>query len=123
MMTAILTDETRDLDDDDTLHARMRKGDARAATALYERHSAAAHAAALAVLGDARAADEAVHDVFVALLVRAARCEPPPGGVASWVVKAARQRAIERVAQSPDDGGDPVPASTLRQRSDKTNDR
>ena len=57
----------RDLDEEPTLHARIADGDPTAVDEAYRLHHAALRAFANRFLGDSSAAEDLVHDVFVAL--------------------------------------------------------
>lgn len=99
---------------------RARDGDEAAFGTLVRRHLPAAHAAALAVLGDAADAEDACQDAFVSALRRIDDCRPEEK-FRPWLLTIVRNRAIDlrrrqrvRRADSLDEmggGGEPPPAS------------
>src|SRR5688500_12645078 len=57
----------RDVDDDDDLIVRLRRGERMAIGEAYAAHHAAVRAFARRLVGDEAAAEDIVHDVFVRL--------------------------------------------------------
>lgn len=80
--------------EDAALVRRARDGDQAAFGALVRRHLPAAHAAALAVLGDAADAEDASQDAFVAALRRIDDCRPEEK-FRPWLLTIVRNRAID----------------------------
>ena len=83
--------------DDAALVDRVRSGDREALGALYDRYASLALAVALRVVGDRSAAEDLVHDSFVAVWQKIARFDPARGSVRSWILAIVRNRAIDRV--------------------------
>jgi RNA polymerase sigma-70 factor, ECF subfamily len=105
--------------EDAALVRRARDGDEDAFGALVRRHLPAAHAAALAVLGDAADAEDACQDAFISALRRIDDCRPEEK-FRPWLLTIVRNRAIDlrrrqrvRMADSLDAvGGADAPAAT-----------
>ena len=74
---------------------RLRAGDGDALVALYDRYAAAVHGLARAVLRDDRLAEEVTHDVFLGLWQRPQAFEPARGSFPGWLLRVARNRAID----------------------------
>lgn len=83
------------VDEDAVLIHRLAHGDEAALGALYDRHGRLAFALALRVVGDPETAEEVVQEVFVAVWRRAAGYDAAKGSVKSWLLAAARNRAID----------------------------
>lgn len=86
--TGILTDED--------LMLAMHHGDVEALGALYNRHRRAALSIALRVLEDPCAAEDAVHDAFLATWQRSETFDPARGSVRGWLLAIVRNAAIDR---------------------------
>src|SRR5688500_7172606 len=87
---------------DDRLHdarlaERIRSGDTEALGELYDRHSAAALATALRVVGSREEAEDVVHDAFVAVWRKIDRFDAERGSLRAWLMTVVRNRAIDRV--------------------------
>jgi RNA polymerase sigma-70 factor, ECF subfamily len=82
---------------DDSLVARMSRGDRAALGLLYERHAPRLRAVALYILRDAGEADDVLHDVFIEAWGRSADYAPERGTVSAWLGLRTRSRAIDRV--------------------------
>jgi RNA polymerase sigma-70 factor, ECF subfamily len=67
LLTLTRTPLTGELDEDESLVARLERGDPNAVGELYDQHHAAVRAFAKRLVGDASATEDLVHDVFVAL--------------------------------------------------------
>jgi RNA polymerase sigma-70 factor (ECF subfamily) len=78
---------------------RMANGDCPALADLYDRFSRPLYAAARRILGDAREAEDVVHDVFLALREKSAAFSAERGSPFAWAVALTRNRAIDRVRQ------------------------
>lgn len=78
---------------------RTAKGDRMAFAGLYDRFSRPLFATALRILGDAREAEDVVHDVFITLWHRSVEFSEDRGSPFSWAVTMTRNRAIDRVRQ------------------------
>lgn len=79
---------------DAALVHRAAAGDREAFGQLVRRHLPAAHAAALAVLGEAADADDCCQDAFVAALTRIEECRPAEK-FRGWLLVIVRNRAID----------------------------
>jgi len=82
---------------DARLAERIRSGDTTALGELYDRHSAAALATALRVVGDREEAEDVVHDAFVAVWRKIDRFDADRGSLRPWLMTVVRNRAIDRV--------------------------
>lgn len=82
-------------DSDEELVGRIRAGDRDALGALYDRHAGTALAVALRIVADRDEAEDIVHDAFVAAWRSIATFDPARGGLASWLVRLVRNRAID----------------------------
>jgi RNA polymerase sigma-70 factor, ECF subfamily len=87
---------------DDRMHdarlaERIRSGDTAALGELYDRHSAAALATAMRVVGDREEAEDVVHDAFVAVWRKIDRFDASRGSLRPWLMTVVRNRAIDRV--------------------------
>jgi RNA polymerase sigma-70 factor, ECF subfamily len=67
LLTLTRTPLTGELDEGESLVARLERGDPNAVGELYDQHHAAVRAFAKRLVGDATATEDLVHDVFVAL--------------------------------------------------------
>jgi RNA polymerase sigma-70 factor, ECF subfamily len=67
LLTLTRTPLTGELDEGESLIARLERGDPNAVGELYDQHHAAVRAFAKRLVGDAAATEDLVHDVFVAL--------------------------------------------------------
>ena len=83
--------------DDADLAGRIRNGDREALGELYDRHAAQAFAVAFRVLGDRSAAEDIVHDAFVAIWQRMDRFDPDRGTLRAWLMTIVRNRAVDRL--------------------------
>ena len=75
--------------------------DPEAFSAVYRRLAPSAHAAALAVLRDAEAAQDVVQDVFCAIWTRPDAYRPERGSLSTFVQLMARSRALDRLRSGP----------------------
>lgn len=112
---------------DASLVARAQDGDASAFESLVKRHIRAAHAVALAVLGETADADDAVQDAFLSAMQHLDSCWPVEK-FRAWLLTIVRNRAYDlkrrgrvRVAEELEDGTaaarDPSPLE-LAERSE-----
>lgn len=81
--------------DDAELAFRLRRGDAAALAALYDRYASAVHGLTRSILRDDRLAEEATHDVFLGLWQQPQAFEPARGSFGGWLLRVARNRAID----------------------------
>ncbi len=75
----------------------MALGDELAASALYDRHSAAMYGLALRMVGEAADAEEVVLDAFAQGWRDAARYDTGRGTVAGWLTTITRTRALDLI--------------------------
>lgn len=86
---------------DDTLLAeRIRSGDREALGELYDRYAPLALAMALRVVADRSAAEDVVHDAFVAIWQKIDRFDRSRGSLRAWLLTVVRNRAIDRVRRA-----------------------
>lgn len=74
----------------------MHRGNVEALGALYDRHRRAALSVALRILEDPCAAEDAVHDAFLAAWRRSETFDPARGSVRGWLLAIVRNAAIDR---------------------------
>jgi RNA polymerase sigma-70 factor, ECF subfamily len=84
--------------DDAQLVARLRHGDAAAASELYERHGSALLRFGIAMCNSRQTAEDVVHDTFVELLKHPSRFDPARGPVVAFLFGIARHR-MARIAR------------------------
>jgi RNA polymerase sigma-70 factor (ECF subfamily) len=94
--------------DDLDLIRRIRAGDREALGELYDRYAGIAMAVAVRTLQDRAAAEDVVHDAFVAVWDKMDRFDPERGSLRSWLLTIVRNRAIDRIrrTRSADDVSD-----------------
>lgn len=83
--------------DDAGLAERMRDGDREALGAFYDLYASQAFAVAVRVLGDQFAAEDVVHDAFVAVWQRMDQFDADRGSLRAWLLTIVRNRAIDRL--------------------------
>lgn len=81
---------------DEELVERMRGGEERALSELYDRHATTIYSLALAILRASADAEEVVADVFVQLW-RSADYDADRGAVGAYLTVLARTRALDRI--------------------------
>ena len=84
-------------DQDVVLAGRIRSGDREAVGELYDQYAGIAMAVALRVLHDRGAAEDVVHDAFVAVWQKIDRFDAAHGTLRSWLLAIVRNRAIDRL--------------------------
>src|SRR5208282_2923864 len=84
---------------DQDLIATIARGDQQAISVLYRRYGRLAYGIALRVLGDASAAEEVTQDVFQRVWEKAARYRAEKARVSTWLMRIARNRAIDVARQ------------------------
>jgi RNA polymerase sigma-70 factor (ECF subfamily) len=77
---------------DSSLVVRARRGEPAAFEALARRHLGAAHAVALAILGNGMDAEDICHDAFITALERLDDCRQPDR-FAAWLLQIVRNQA------------------------------
>lgn len=86
--------------DDALLVERVRSGDTLALGLLYDRYAPLALAVAQRMVGDRAAAEDLVHDSFVAVWQKIGRFDAARGSVRTWLMTIVRNRAIDRLRSS-----------------------
>jgi RNA polymerase sigma-70 factor (ECF subfamily) len=81
---------------DDLLLAAIGCGDAGALGLLYDRYNRLAIAVAYRVLGDRNAAEDTVHDAFLAVWRRVDSFDATRGSVRGWLLTIVRNAAVDR---------------------------
>jgi len=76
---------------------RIAARDDSALAALYDRHSRLAYSLILRIVRSAADADEVLQETFVRVWTRADSYDPRLGVPAAWLIRIARNRAIDRV--------------------------
>jgi RNA polymerase sigma-70 factor, ECF subfamily len=76
---------------------RIVSRDERAVGELYDRHSRVLYGLILRILRDRSEAEEVLQEVFVLVWTRADTYNPMLGSPAAWLVRVARNRAIDRL--------------------------
>jgi RNA polymerase sigma factor (sigma-70 family) len=82
---------------DDALLLRIANHDARALAELYDRHASLLFALIVRILRDRGEAEDALQDVFLRIWQRADTYNPVFGTPVAWLVRIARNRAIDRL--------------------------
>src|SRR5262245_21990039 len=82
---------------DIALLSRVADRDATAVAALYDRHSRLLYGLILRILRDRSEAEEVLQEVFVRAWTRAETYDVALGAPAAWLVRVARNRAIDRL--------------------------
>jgi RNA polymerase sigma-70 factor (ECF subfamily) len=82
--------------DDKTLAAELALGRHEALTVLFKRHSGAVFRTARRILGDSGEAEEVVQQVFLELYRQIGEFSPEKGSFASWLIRRAVYRAVNR---------------------------
>jgi RNA polymerase sigma-70 factor, ECF subfamily len=82
--------------DDAALAALVADGDQAAFGAVYDRHADVLFGAVARFLRDRQAAEEIVQDAFVAFWRQASTYEPSAGTLVGWLLRIARNKAIDR---------------------------
>jgi RNA polymerase sigma-70 factor (ECF subfamily) len=83
--------------EDRKLVTRVAGGDNHALGALYDRYAPHMLALARRMLGDAREAEDLIHDVFLEVWRQAADYDAARGSVRAWIVMRLRSRALDRL--------------------------
>lgn len=85
--------------DERLLLAAREKGDEQAFRLLYERHRLPLFRFAYRSIGDRQAAEDVVHDCFVALLQDSTRFDPARATLRTYLFAAARNQVLKRFAK------------------------
>jgi len=91
-----IVEGTQDPDDDAALLERIVARDACSVSVLYDRHARLLFNLILRILRDRADAEDVLQEVFVAVWTRAESYNPTLGPPAAWLVRIARNRAIDR---------------------------
>jgi RNA polymerase sigma-70 factor (ECF subfamily) len=91
--------ELRDLADEDLMQL-VRRGEADAFAAVYERHSSAAFSLAYRMCGSRAAAEDVVQEAFLSLWRSGARYDRARGSVRTWTLGIVHNRAIDSLRRS-----------------------
>jgi RNA polymerase sigma-70 factor, ECF subfamily len=83
-------------DGDTDLVAAITAGDRAALGHLYDRYVSLLLGLAQRILGDAREAEDLLHDVFLEVWRQAGAYDPARGTVRAWLVMRMRSRALDR---------------------------
>lgn len=83
--------------DDAGLAERMGNGDREALGAFYDLYAPQAFAVAVRILGDQFAAEDVVHDAFIAVWKAMDRFDADRGSLRAWLLTIVRNRAIDRL--------------------------
>jgi len=89
----------RDLADEDLMQL-VRRGEADAFAAVYERHSSAAFSLAYRMCGTRAAAEDVVQEAFLSLWRSGARYDRARGSVRTWTLGIVHNRAIDSLRRS-----------------------
>lgn len=90
-------DPTGDRDGDGALAARIAAGDEAALVEAYDRHGDVIYGSVVRFLRDPEAAAEVVQETFMTLWQRAATFDRDAGSLLGWLMRIARNRAIDRL--------------------------
>jgi RNA polymerase sigma-70 factor (ECF subfamily) len=78
----------------------VRRGDARAFEAIYDRHGAAAFSLAYRIAGNRPAAEDIVQEAFLSVWRSSVRYQPERGNLRSWLLSVVHNRAIDWLRRS-----------------------
>src|SRR6186997_2344679 len=85
---------------DEDLMQLVRRGDAAAFEAVYDRHSTAAFSLAYRMTGTRNAAEDVVQEAFLSLWRSGARYNRTRGSVRTWVLGIVHHRAIDALRRN-----------------------
>jgi RNA polymerase sigma-70 factor (ECF subfamily) len=83
--------------DDRSLIRALASGRPEALAELYDRHGRYVLGLAARIVGDPQAAEEVVQDVFTKLWKKASAYDASQAGVATWIMRITRNRAIDEL--------------------------
>jgi RNA polymerase sigma factor (sigma-70 family) len=100
----------RDIADttDESLLARVARGDDDALGSLYDRFGPVAYGLALRILRDERLAEDAVQEAFLAVWRQAASFRPERANARAWVLTFVHRRAVDLVRREERRRGEPL---------------
>jgi RNA polymerase sigma-70 factor (ECF subfamily) len=85
---------------DEELMERAGRGDAKAFSVIYDRHSTAAYSLAYRMCGRKGTAEDVMQEAFLSLWRAGARYDPKRGSVRTWVLGIVHNRAIDALRRS-----------------------
>ena len=85
---------------DEELMQLVRRGDAAAFEAVYERHASAAFSLAYRIVGSRNAAEDVCQEAFLGLWRTGARYQPARGSVRTWLLGIVHHRAIDHLRRA-----------------------
>ena len=91
--------DSREAGGDAALVAAIATGDKPALAALYDMHAPMLLGLAKRILGNAAAAEDLIHDVFLEVWQHAAEYSPLRGSVPAWLTIRTRSRALDRLGK------------------------
>jgi RNA polymerase sigma-70 factor (ECF subfamily) len=91
--------DLRSLADEDLMQL-VRRGDARAFEAVYDRHAGAAFSVAYRMVGRGNVAEDVVQEAFLSIWRSGARYERARGSVRTWVLGIVHHRAIDQLRRT-----------------------
>jgi RNA polymerase sigma factor (sigma-70 family) len=94
---------------DESLLARVARGDDDALGRLYDRFGRVAYGLALRILRDERLAEDAVQDAFLAVWRQAASFRPERANARTWVLTFVHRRAVDLVRREERRRAEPLP--------------
>ncbi|MEO5899338.1 MAG: sigma-70 family RNA polymerase sigma factor [Ilumatobacteraceae bacterium] len=86
---------------DERVARLLRRGDAGALEAVYERYGAVVFGYLRGALGDNGRAEDVLQQVMTEVWARAERYDPARGSLITWIMLIARSRAIDELRRSP----------------------
>lgn len=84
---------------DSTLLSLIEKGDERALSVLFERHSRLVYGVALRVLSDPAAAEDVMQEIFLTVWRKPLKFQGERGDLRGWLTVVSRNRAIDTLRQ------------------------
>jgi RNA polymerase sigma-70 factor (ECF subfamily) len=85
---------------DEELMERAGRGDAKAFSVIYDRHSSAAYSLAYRMCGRKGTAEDVVQEAFLSLWRAGARYDSQRGSVRTWILGIVHNRAIDQLRRS-----------------------
>ncbi len=99
--------------DDETLLARIARGDVPSFEMLYDHYSGAVYAMALGILRDAQAAQEVTQEVFLGIWRGAQEYDARRGSARSWILSLAHHKSVDAVRRQRVRGTSPLPETLI----------
>src|SRR5436305_14327869 len=94
----------------------VKRGDARAFEAVYDRHASAAFSLAYRIAGNRSVAEDIVQEAFRAVWRSAVRYQPERGNLRSWLLSVVHNRAIDWLRRSVSQDRGRVDAEGIEER-------